>query len=445
MREILFLCCSFLFINCTAPKKYIDLTSYPLKAKNIRLDIKSLENWQHKDIIEDTIPGISLDKAYRELLKNKKGNKILVAVIDTSTDINHEDLKEIIWVNSDEIPNNDIDDDGNGYIDDVHGWNFIGNQKGENILYCNLESSRIIKHFKNKFEGKKGENIAIADQKNFIKYQNALLEYKKSYNVIMEEKKYGDSIRAGYKHAEKLLQPFFKNNQYTVRQLDSLALIHKEDIEGAIFFMKNYITQQISTENVFNYFQIIDDQIKTIYNENYNDRIIIGDNPDDLSDIKYGNNNVSILAKELQHGTKIAGVIGAARNNSIGINGIYNNLELMILPIAAYCNENDKDVALAIRYAVDNGAKVINMSFGKNISLREEWVRDAIVYAEEHHVLMVSGAGNDSVNLDVNPYFPTDVDEDGREISSNFIKVGSVSYYTKEWFVSYFSNYGKKM
>ena len=98
------------------------------------------QRWSDLDLGKDSIPGMSVDRAYTEFLKGKKGTKIIVGVIDSGLDIDHEDLKGKIWTNKKEIPGNNIDDDGNGFVDDVHGWNFLGEATKEN-----LELTRIVK------------------------------------------------------------------------------------------------------------------------------------------------------------------------------------------------------------------------------------------------------------------------------------------------------------
>ena len=445
MREIFFLCCCFLIVNCTAPKKYIDLTSYPLKAKNIRINHEDIKSWQHKDIIEDTIPGISLDKAYRELLKDKKGKTVVVAIIDTEMDIFHEDLKDAIWINPNEIPDNGIDDDDNGYIDDIHGWNFLGNQQGGNIIYSNLESTRIIRKFRDQFQNVKQEDILEQDIEGFLQYQKALIHYKENYDKLIEEKKYGIFLTEGYKKSVNTLSKFFPEQNYTLSKLDSIYSLNKEnkDYSADIYYMMDYIKYNLSAEWIANYNKDIDEKIATIFNDNYIDRKIQGDDPEDLSDIYYGNNNVFKNAAILYHSTRVSGLIAAKRNNELGIKGITNNVALMALCVKAYSSEHDKDVALAIRYAVENGAQIINISLGKRQSLHPDWIQDAIRYAAEHDVLIVCAAGNESSDLDAITLYPNDENLDGTEISDTFIKVGSVSYYTTEWFVSYFSNYGK--
>lgn len=108
-------------------------------------------------------------------------------------------------------------------------------------------------------------------------------------------------------------------------------------------------------------------------------------------------------------------------------------------------SENDKDVALAIRYAVDNGAKIINMSFGKTLSENPQWIKEAFLYAEMHDVLLVAGSGNNSRDNDIKPFYPIDYDEQtGIEYCKNFIKVGAITSDGDKYFLAYFTNYGKK-
>ncbi|AWG24310.1 S8 family serine peptidase [Flavobacterium kingsejongi] len=442
---IILIIMSLLLFSCTQTKEYITLLDNIKLQKKKNPPITYRNDWQHKDIIEDTIPGISLDKAYRELLKDKKGKTVVVAIIDTEMDIFHEDLKDAIWINPNEIPDNGIDDDDNGYIDDIHGWNFLGNQQGGNIIYSNLESTRIIRKFQSQFQNVKQEDVLEQDIEDFLQYQKALIHYKENYDKLIEEKKYGVFLTEGYKKSVNTLSKFFPEQNYTLSKLDSIYALYKENKEYSadIYYMKDYIKYNLSAEWISNYNKDIDEKIATILNDNYEDRKIQGDDPKDLSDIHYGNNNVFKNAAIFNHSTKVAGLIAATRNNELGIKGVTNNVTLMALCVKAYSSEHDKDVALAIRYAVDNGAQIINISLGKRQSLHPDWIQGAIRYAAEHDVLIVCAAGNESTDLDGITLYPNDEKHDGTEISHNFIKVGSISYYINEWFVSYFSNYGK--
>ena len=144
--------------------------------KTTKIEDAQLKSWSYTDLASDTIPGMSVDKAYAELIPSLKGTKVIVAVIDSGVDIEHEDLKNVIWTNTKEIPNNGIDDDKNGYIDDVHGWNFLGDIVGEN-----LEFVRIIKRYNAAFDGKSKDDIEESEKDTFNLYESAKSEYNKEH------------------------------------------------------------------------------------------------------------------------------------------------------------------------------------------------------------------------------------------------------------------------
>ncbi|MCU0404428.1 MAG: S8 family serine peptidase [Chitinophagaceae bacterium] len=172
-----------------------------------------------------------------------------------------------------------------------------------------------------------------------------------------------------------------------------------------------------------------------------NYRALIGDNPDDISDRNYG--NPDIMGPEAKHGTHVAGIIAAKRNNNTGMDGVANNVQILTLRAVPDGDEYDKDIALAIRYAADNGAKVINMSFGKDFSPKKEWVDDAIRYAASKDVLLVHAAGNDSKNIDENDNFPSALMND-KSVAANMITVGaSGDSSIKTGMIAPFTNYGK--
>ncbi len=413
--------------------------------KQVALTSKELQTWWQKDMATDTIPGISLEKAYQEILsKKKQGKKVIVAVIDTEVDINHEDLKEQIWINPDEIPNNNIDDDGNGYADDMYGWNFIGTDN-ENIIYSNYEVVRILRAYKSKFEGKTEEEITPSNKKDFELYQKAKVAYDELLKLAIEDQKHGDFLSLNYPKSKQLLKTFFPKEDYNLHQVDSLYNIYKDDQESRklLYFMSDFLEYDLSEKWINDYKENADYKITKILNLDFNDRKILGDDPTDINDKNYGSGNVSGNIDSFYHGTVVAGIIGASRNNAIGIDGISNTLKIMSLNISSNGEEHDKDVALAIRYAVDNGAKVINMSFAKDFSMHQDWVNGAIEYASKKDVLIINAGSNESNNVDETPVYPNDVDSQGNEYVSNFIKVGSISNYLDKNFRSYFSNYGK--
>lgn len=381
---------------------------------------KDLQRWSHLDLVKDTLPGMSVDKAYAELLKGKKGKKVIVGIVDSGVDINHEDLKAVIWTNPKEILGNGIDDDKNGYIDDIHGWNFLGN-----AVHEQLEMTRIVK---------KGPGTP--------EYDKAKAELEEELKGIQPQKQQLDFIV----NAEKALVGYFKKNNFTLEEVKAIPAT-----ETSLSQAKAVFTQVLSNSTKADFDKQIEEFKDYIYGQvNYNlnvdfdGRKIVGDNPDDLQDTKYGNNNVvGPEPKEAKHGTHVAGIVAQVRGNKIGGDGVTNNAQIMTLRAVPNGDEYDKDIALAIRYAADNGAKVINGSFGKYYSQHKEWVMDAIKYAESKDVLVVIAAGNESYDLDVKNKYPNDTYDGSPEYAKNVLIIGALSptYGTK--MVASFSNYGK--
>ncbi len=400
----------------STPVENID--NLPLKTTPVAE--KDLQRWSHLDLVKDTLPGMSVDKAYTELLKGKKGKKVIVGIVDSGVDINHEDLKTVIWTNPKEIAGNGIDDDKNGYIDDIHGWNFLGN-----AVHEQLEMTRIVK---------KGPGTP--------EYDKAKEELEEELKGIQPQKQQLDFIV----NAEKALVGYFKKNDFTLEEVKAIPAT-----ETSLSQAKAIFTQVLSNSTKADFDKQIEEFKDYIYGQvNYNlnvdfdGRKIVGDNPDDLKDTKYGNNNVvGPEPKEAKHGTHVAGIVAQVRGNNKGGDGVTNNAEIMALRAVPNGDEYDKDIALAIRYAADNGAKVINGSFGKYYSQHKEWVMDAIKYAESKDVLVVIAAGNESYDLDVTNKYPNDTYDGSPEYANNVLIIGALSptYGTK--MVASFSNYGK--
>ncbi|MGV3697768.1 S8 family peptidase [Flavobacterium sp.] len=388
--------------------------------KKAPLTDQELKRWSHLDLEKDSIPGMSVDKAYAELLKNKKGTKVIVAVVDSGVDIDHEDLKKYIWTNKKEIPNNGKDDDKNGFIDDVHGWNFLGESNNEN-----LEMTRILK--------KPDDGSAV--------YKQALADYTKELEEVKELKENVDVLLK----ADKTVREFLKNEKYTISELKDMPSV-KFDLYDAKRIMLSYANQKGETfhDDLESYREYVYDKLDYNLNKDFNARKLVGDNPEDINDKKYGNNVVySKGRKDSLHGTHVAGIIAQGRDNGLGGDGVAENVEIMAVRAVPNGDEYDKDIALAIRYAVDNGAKIINGSFGKDFSPHAEWVYDAIKYAASKDVLIVHAAGNDSKNIDTEPNFPSD-EVNGTEFADNLLTVGALNYEYGEKVVARFSNYGKK-
>jgi cell wall-associated protease len=401
--------------------------SAPLNVtKKLILKENELKRWSHLDIVNDTIPGMSVDRAYSELLKNKVGVKVIVGIVDSGVDIEHEDLKSVVWTNKKEIAGNGIDDDKNGYVDDIHGWNFLGETTKENLEY-----ERIIKNKNLVDEATYQEAKAINDEKiaeakeGKTRYEEMLSGLKSSDEIIVKELKKGSYTLEEVKainskeetvlKAKEMIQKFFSFGM----PIEDLKAGLQDEIEKA--------TSVLSGDN-----------LKQDY------RKVVGDNPDDLTDTKYGNNNVIGPDKDgALHGTHVAGIVSQSRNNAIGGDGIAGNVEILTVRAVPDGDEYDKDIALGIRYAVDNGAKVINGSFGKSFSPHKQWVYDAIIYAEKHDVLIVHAAGNDAKDIDKEHNYPNDSADKVTEFADNLITIGALNFEYGNKVVARFSNIGK--
>ncbi|AJR03092.1 S8 family peptidase [Siansivirga zeaxanthinifaciens] len=405
----------------STPVENIDTS--PLKVSELTEQEK--HTWGHLDLVKDTIPGMSVDKAYEELIKNKKGATVIVAVVDSGIDIDHEDLNDVIWTNKDEIPNNGKDDDNNGYIDDVHGWNFLGDGYDEQ-----LELVRI---------------LATGDTSN-PDYARAQAEYEKEYNKYMGYKAQYDQIYQQLKAADEALTKHFGKSDYTKEEVNAIKTDDEaltKTVQIAKYMFSNGVNSLAEAKKeISNGLESINERLNYNLNKSFKGRKT-GDNPNDMTNKFYGNGNVKPVKKSESHGTHVAGIIAAERNNGKGVNGVANNVQIMSVRTVPNGDEYDKDVALAIRYAVDNGAKIINGSFGKSYSPHKEWVHEAIKYAADHDVLFVHAAGNDSKDVDTNYNFPDD-NVNFVEVADNYIRVGALEPKYGSNMVAGFSNYGKK-
>ena len=412
--------------------------------------------WQYQDFIKDSINGISLKKWYDDSF-NTTTNEVTIAVLDMQVDIQHKDLKDLIWINKNEIPNNGIDDDKNGYIDDINGWNFVGKPNGGYFIYGNFEYVRIIQKWDSIFKNKDVIDIPINLSKEYYNYktaQNFHNYYVNYYNNWKESLEFDISI---FPIVKDSLKSYFPNEDYTLKDLDSLYKKHKtndksywqrrkdNDMDfGALLSYKIIIEQNEKTMDNLVYNK---NQKDSILNQNLNidfiDRKYIKDNPKVLEK-GYGNPLINSFNKLQVHGTKVASLLSNSINKNAKNTKLSTQIKIMPLSISISGDEHDKDIAMAIYYAVDNGAKIINMSFGKEFSLEQEWVTNAIIYAEKKDVLIIHSSGNESKDIDKNFYYPTDIKYgDTNEFSSNFINVGSISKRTDSTLVSTFSNYGK--
>ena len=405
----------------STPVENIDTT--PLK--EVELSEEELKSWAHLDLITDTVPGMSVNKAYSEIIKNKKGTKVIVAVIDSGIDIDHEDLSSVIWTNKNEIPNNGKDDDNNGYIDDIHGWNFLGTGYDEQLEYVRL--------------------LASGDT-NHPRYNEAKAQLDKEYQKALGSKNRIEQIYQQVNTADKAIAKHLQKDIYTRDEVNAIKTENQELKQHVSLIKQMYAFGFDSVTEIKN--EINDDilyyteRLNYHFNKDFSGRKT-GDNPDDFTQIIYGDNNVKHVKSAEDHGTHVAGIIAAKRNNGKGIDGVANNVEIMAIRVVPNGDEYDKDVYLAIKYAIDNGAKVINTSFGKDYSPHSDKVREAIAYASQNDVVIVNAAGNDKQDLDKKDTFPNDAVGTGKEVSNTFITVGALyPKYGSEMIASY-SNYGK--
>jgi cell wall-associated protease len=417
------------------------------------------KDWHLRDPETEKIQGMSVERAYT-LLKDKASKPVIVAVIDTGVDFNHEDLKDVMWVNEKEIVGNGIDDDKNGYTDDIHGWNFIGGKNGS-VKQDTYELTREYVRLKSKYENVEAKKVSKKNKADYdywlqIKDQFTKTKTENETNYTSCAKQLGQykTFHQNLSEAITLIKSTYKVEKLSKALVDSIKsenpkMRFAKYIVSIIYSNEGESAEIEKTANDLK--EIIDhnsevcDNYKTAidygYNTEFNPRTIVGDDYANLEQTTYGNNDVKGTGPV--HGTHVAGIIAANRANDIGMKGIADNVKIMALRAVPSGDERDKDIANAIRYAVDNGARVINMSFGKDYSPEKHYVDMAVKYAESKSVLLVHGAGNDNDNNDVKPSFPSRFYKDGKQ-ALNWIEVGASAWGADSSLTADFSNYGKK-
>ena len=445
---------AFVFASCKS------ITSIPVPTgSDVTIDIPAKKGplseeaknaWSAADIETDSMAGMSLVKAYK-FLEGKKGVQVIVGIADSGVDLEHEDLKGVAWVNPKEVPGNNKDDDKNGYVDDIHGWNFLGNKEGKIVNADQLEITRIVKNGIDKFGNKKASEIAEADKKEYEEYlkikekfdkvakakeneianlkatKTRILQLEESFTAVQKLIGKSDFTLDDVKNAKS-------DDAQTTAKINDVAMIMGRGMKMAdlLSYKKDLLEYLESQENAKS------------YDLDFNARQSLGDNLYDITDTNYGNNNVIGSKKLESHGTHVAGIVAASRGNGKGLDGVANNVKILTVRVVPDGDEHDKDVALGIRYAVDNGAKIINTSFGKAYSPNKQWVFDAIKYAAKNDVLIVNAAGNDSKNIDVEKTYPNDSEDLINEISDNVLTVGANSLFFDKRLPARFTNYGKR-
>jgi subtilisin family serine protease len=417
-------------------KKILFTSALLLSGASILNAQKAPINWYLQSFAKDGVFGTGTTQAY-EYLNGMTPQTVIVAVIDSGVEVDHEDLKGVIWTNKNEIPDNGIDDDKNGYVDDIHGWSFLGGPGGD-IDHEAMEVARLYHNARRIFEGKDASKLSGKELDDYNEYLKLKEDFQKEQSEIeTQEKNLG--LLSGYirkvkdasngefsKKTNKAYVPKDEMEKRIQKRVSLILLAYEaKDLDGMI-------TEGAETYmNMAKYNGMNTDSLR---------HILVGDDPSNGEERFYGCNRYE--GPDAMHGTHVSGIIAAQRGNGIGIDGIAANAQIMVLRAVPNGDERDKDVANAIRYAVDNGAKVINMSFGKYFYQDKALVDAAIRYAMDNDVLLVHAAGNDAKDKDVEDSYPTRRLSDGT-IASNWIEVGAASVSKKgSKLLADFSNYG---
>ena len=405
---------------------------------------KPLPNWFNLDPKSNGVMGISTAKAY-QLLKNRSAVQVVVAVIDGGTDVEHEDLKSNIWTNPKEIAANGKDDDHNGYVDDVHGWNFIGSAQG-NVHYDNAELLRLIKKYRPKYESALNSTpFTPAERKEFELYQRLIADYMAQWDEAQSSL---TAVTFFKKTLDDVLKKMAKNNP-VLSDFENYKAANEAEtqvlkmVKSSLKDEPDFAKLKADLEEAYKQF---DTKLKYHLNPDYDSRSLVGDQYANAAERYYG--NADVKGPDAAHGTHVAGIIAAVRNNDKGIDGVADQVQIMPVRVVPDGDERDKDVANAIRYAVDNGAKIINMSFGKSYTWNKTVVDSAVRYAQSKDVLLVHAAGNDAKNIDISKNYPTRFYTDSTGLTTGsaaaWIEVGAISWKTDDELIADFSNYGKK-
>lgn len=399
---------------------------------------EAARDWFHSDTSAPT-PGLSTDKAYATLLADRTPKQtVTVAIIDSGIDIQHEDLQPVIWTNEDEIPNNGVDDDRNGYVDDVHGWNFIGGPDGENVEHDTYEVTRLYRKLHQRFADVDSARVPASEQEAYARYQRIKSEFTSERKDTQSQLKNVKTAYRAVQSATSTLRNHLQTDTLTQNAVADIAS-PSQRVSRARDILMYFYRQGLAPSDIEDYHNHLQEQLEYNYNPDFNPRPVVGDDYSDKTERIYGNNDV--VGPDADHGTHVAGIVGAVRDNGVGLDGVATNVRLMSVRAVPNGDERDKDVANAIRYAVDNGADIINMSFGKSYSPYKEVVDAAVQYADSMGVLMVHAAGNDGANVDSTENYPTHHYENGSH-AELWIEVGASSSQGGKKLAAPFSNYG---
>lgn len=391
-------------------------------------------DWHLLDPGADRLPGIGAERALRELLAGRQpARTVVVAVIDGGVDTAHVDIAANLWQNPKEVAGNGRDDDGNGYVDDIFGWNFIGGGDGENVHYDTFELTRLHARCTGAPAGKGAAPPAPQCARIAGDFSRKKGEVEGTLQQI-------GMIDAALSQAVPLLRQAAGGDSLTVERVRALQPM-RSDVQRARQLYLQLADAGLDPAELPEVREAYETQLKYGLDPAFDPRPIVGDDYAETAERVYGNRDVT--GPDASHGTHVAGIIGAVRGNGVGVDGIAPAVSIMAVRAVPDGDERDKDVANAIRYAADNGAHIINMSFGKAWSPDKRAVDEAVKYAEARGVLLVHAAGNDGEDLARTANYPNPFFEGGGRAAA-WIEVGASSWKPADSLAAPFSNYGRE-
>lgn len=398
--------------------------------------------WFHMDAEADGHPGLSTHRVHTTLLADRAPQQtVTVAIIDSGVDIEHDELASQHWTNDDETPENDVDDDENGYVDDAYGWSFLGNPDGENVDQDTYEVTRLYRTYRTWVADTDTTDLSSAGRDSLDYFYTLRNDFEEERD---EAKQQLANVSEAHNTVQNILR--FLRSELDVEEVtpaDVAGLQDRDDprFQQAYDILTFFYNQDLTPSDIEQFYDQVSGQVEYGYNPDFEPRSIVGDTYSDLTEQGYGNSDVH--GPDPGHGTHVAGIIGAERDTTLRIDGVAPAVRLMPVRAVPDGDERDKDVANAIRYAADNGADIINMSFGKGYSPQKEVVDDAVRYADSLGVLMVHAAGNSALDIDTEDNFPTAHYTDGGR-ATHWIEVGASGWNVEEELVAPFSNYGEE-
>ncbi|MFO8098262.1 MAG: S8 family peptidase [Salinibacter sp.] len=417
-----------------------DTTQAPADTALADADVSSApRDWFHSSRDDRNIPGLGTETAYETLLNDQRPrDTVTVAIIDSGVDIDHDDLEGEQWTNADEVPDNGEDDDDNGYVDDTRGWNFIGGPDGDDVDADTYELTRLYVDLRERFDGVDSASVSSDERDAYQRFQKIEQEFQKKRQQAQKQLQNVQKARDAVEFATDAMSEHLDTDSLSREAVESVSA-SGSDVQRARDILLYFYRQDLSPSEVLDYHDYLKRKVEYNYNPDFNPRSIVGDDYEDKTERIYGNSDVT--GPDAEHGTHVAGIIGATRDNDLGVKGVARAVRLMSVRAVPNGDERDKDVANAIRYAVDNGADVINMSFGKGYSPHKEVVDAAVQHADSMGVLMIHAAGNDGADVDTTDNYPSRRYADGGE-ASLWIEVGASSWKGGKNLAAPFSNYG---